>query len=216
MINIAFYVSGNAGRLREIIKHTSDEFYNTTKLIVCDNKKNDDLKHVLANTGITFFSFDYEQLHCNSKIRSKKLSDLLLLKFLDKEIDYCFCFGDHILKGDLLIEYKNKIINFHPSILPGFPGRKAIDQALNSNSILLGNTAHFIDEGIDTGPIIMQSILSKNYFKKNGYNSILNHQVTMYGKILDCLKKGLISIDNENNVLIQNADYSEVILFPNI
>jgi len=156
-MRISFYVSGSAGRLRKILKQAPKATLELIKIVVCDNLRNEDLHQLLSEHNIKMVSFDYKTLHSDKKKRSEVLSDTLNSLFKENEIDYCFCFGDHILKGQLLKDYKNKIINFHPSILPMFPGLNAIDQALDAGAKLLGNTAHFIDEGIDTGPIIMQN-----------------------------------------------------------
>jgi phosphoribosylglycinamide formyltransferase-1 len=80
-----------------------------------------------------------------------------------------------------LNNYKNRIVNFHPSILPSFPGLMAIDQALASGVQFLGNTAHIINKGIDTGPIIMQSVLKRQAYSK--YEDVLNLQIPMLEKI---------------------------------
>ena len=110
----------------------------------------------------------------------------------------------NILKGELINIYKNKIINFHPSILPLYPGNKAIDQAvLDNKSILLGNTAHFIDKGIDTGPIIMQSISPKSLFKEKNYDLIIDLQLPMLDFIYKKLLKNKIKIKN-NKVIIED------------
>ena len=84
--------------------------------------------------------------------------------------------------GKLLEAYRNKIINFHPSLLPSYPGLNAIDKAIEGNSLLLGNTAHFIDEKVDTGPIIMQSILPISLF--NHYEDVLSLQIPCYFRLL--------------------------------
>lgn len=55
--------------------------------------------------------------------------------------------------------YQNKIINIHPSLLPAFPGVRAQKQALEYGAKVSGCTVHFIDEGTDTGPIILQESL---------------------------------------------------------
>lgn len=62
---------------------------------------------------------------------------------------------DHFVK-----EYRNRIINIHPALLPSFPGVQAQRQALEYGVKITGCTAHFIDEGTDTGPIILQSAVS--------------------------------------------------------
>ena len=53
-------------------------------------------------------------------------------------------------------EFKNKIINIHPALLPAFPGTHAQRQALEYGVKISGCTTHFIDEGTDSGPIILQ------------------------------------------------------------
>lgn len=134
--------------------------------------------------------------------KKEDLSEKLLTVLELKNIDYVFCFGKRILKGDLLRKYKNKIINFHPSLLPAFPGVNSIDKALNSSVQILGNTAHFIDEGIDTGPIIMQSVISRAYFKC--YEDVLSLQLKMLKKIWSLLEKDKIRV-TKNKVTIDEV-----------
>ncbi len=61
-----------------------------------------------------------------------------------------------ILTPYFVREYKNRIINIHPALLPSFPGVHAQKQAFDYGVKITGCTTHFIDEGTDTGPIIMQ------------------------------------------------------------
>ena len=61
-----------------------------------------------------------------------------------------------ILKGELLRVFAQKVVNIHPSLLPAFPGLEAWKQALDYGAKMTGVTVHFVDQGIDTGPIIAQ------------------------------------------------------------
>ncbi|MFC1670388.1 phosphoribosylglycinamide formyltransferase [Spirochaetota bacterium] len=61
-----------------------------------------------------------------------------------------------IISPYLIKIFKNRIINIHPSLLPSFPGKNAQQKALDYGVKVTGCTSHFIDEGIDSGPIIMQ------------------------------------------------------------
>lgn len=61
-----------------------------------------------------------------------------------------------IIKQRLLHAYPRRIINIHPSLLPAFPGLDAWKQALNAGAKVTGCTVHYVDEGMDTGPIILQ------------------------------------------------------------
>jgi len=61
-----------------------------------------------------------------------------------------------ILSPEFIKKFKNRILNIHPSILPAFPGLDAQRQAIESGESHSGCTVHFVDEGVDTGPIIVQ------------------------------------------------------------
>ena len=141
------------------------------------------------------------------------ISDRILFALKQFNADYLFCFGDKLFKGQLLKEYKNRMVNFHPSVLPAFPGLKAIDKALENNSFLLGNTAHFIDEGIDSGPVIMQSILSAVNFRD--YFDVLDMQIPMLLQIVQWLNSNRISVV-ENKVNIKDATYEVTSYIPNL
>jgi phosphoribosylglycinamide formyltransferase-1 len=61
-----------------------------------------------------------------------------------------------VLKGGLLRAFAQRVVNIHPALLPSFPGLEAWKQALEYGVKFTGATVHFVDEGIDTGPIIAQ------------------------------------------------------------
>jgi phosphoribosylglycinamide formyltransferase-1 len=61
-----------------------------------------------------------------------------------------------ILRGEFLRTFANRVVNIHPALLPAFPGLEAWKQALNYGVKVTGVTVHFVDQGIDTGPIIAQ------------------------------------------------------------
>lgn len=61
-----------------------------------------------------------------------------------------------LLSAGLVARFENRIVNVHPALLPSFPGLDAIGQALDAGVKITGVTVHFVDEGIDSGPIILQ------------------------------------------------------------
>jgi len=66
----------------------------------------------------------------------------------------------HLLTDPFLARFPNRIVNVHPSLLPAFPGRHAIDDALASGVETTGVTVHYVDGGIDTGPVIAQEAVA--------------------------------------------------------
>jgi phosphoribosylglycinamide formyltransferase-1 len=61
-----------------------------------------------------------------------------------------------LLSPDFVARFHNRVINVHPALLPAFPGIDAVQQAIDHGSKITGVTVHFVDEGMDSGPIIMQ------------------------------------------------------------
>lgn len=214
-MNLGFYVSGKATRLNKILDLKNEEMIKSIKFVFSDDENTDYLKEKLLKMEIPYVLFDYNDIITDEKDKNLILSNKLLQILDYYDTDYCFSFGNHILRGILLEKYKNKIINFHPSILPAFPGRKAIDKAIEARVNIIGNTAHFIDKGIDTGPIILQSVQPINVFYEKGYNGILDVQVDMCKKIYQLIKNNrIIVIDNE--VYIKDANYTDYKIIPNI
>ena len=83
------------------------------------------------------------------KVIAEKLQDL--------EVEWIFLAGYMRLIGEtLLSQYEGRIVNIHPSLLPDFPGKDAIGQAYRAGVSKTGVTIHYVDEGMDTGPIIAQ------------------------------------------------------------
>ena len=65
-----------------------------------------------------------------------------------------------LLSAAFVQRFRNRVINIHPALLPAFPGLDAIGQALEAGVETTGVTVHFVDEGVDTGPAILQRELA--------------------------------------------------------
>ena len=61
-----------------------------------------------------------------------------------------------LLSPEFVSRFRNRVINVHPALLPSFPGIDALQQAIDHGSKITGVTVHFVDEGVDSGPIILQ------------------------------------------------------------
>jgi phosphoribosylglycinamide formyltransferase-1 len=61
-----------------------------------------------------------------------------------------------LLSGSFVGRFRNRIVNVHPALLPAFPGLDAIGQALEAGVETTGVSVHFVDEGVDTGPVLLQ------------------------------------------------------------
>ena len=101
-----------------------------------------------------------------------------------------------IISPYFIKKYKNKILNIHPALLPAFPALDAQKQAIEFGSKFSGCTVHFVDEGVDTGPIIIQEIvkINNNDTEKSLSKKILVKEHEIYPKAVELFAKKKISI----------------------
>ena len=101
-----------------------------------------------------------------------------------------------IISPYFIKEYKNKILNIHPALLPAFPGLDAQKQAIEFGSKFSGCTVHFVDEGVDTGPIIIQEVVkvNNNDTEKSLSKKILVKEHEIYPKAVELFARKKISI----------------------
>jgi len=153
------------------------------KIVIYDGMKESAINELKECFSERLILFDQNTLSVEEKRRIHGTTSAFIhKKLVSNDVDFLLCFGDKILKKPLIDAYPNRLINFHPSLLPSYKGLYAIDQALKSNAVFLGNTAHYIDEGIDTGRIIVQTAMLKEDF--NEYEDVLELQFPMIKMVL--------------------------------
>jgi phosphoribosylglycinamide formyltransferase 1 len=89
---------------------------------------------------------------------TREQRDLAMASWLERQgARLVVCAGYmHLLTGGFLDRFPGRVINVHPSLLPEFPGTRAIADALEAGVAETGVTVHLVDEGVDTGPVIAQ------------------------------------------------------------
>jgi phosphoribosylglycinamide formyltransferase-1 len=101
-----------------------------------------------------------------------------------------------IISPEFITKYRNRIINIHPAILPSFPGLHAQKQALDYGVKFSGCTVHFVDSGVDTGPIILQEIVpvKDGDTEETLSKRILSKEHKAYAKAVRLVAEGKIRI----------------------
>lgn len=152
MKKIAVFASGNGSNFQALVEaEKMGKLDAKISLLICDQPEANVLKRASAER-IPF-------LCVSPKCYSSKISyEQALLEQLNREsIDFILLAGYMRLIGPPLLQaYPRRIINIHPSLLPAFPGKDAVDQAVKAGVKVTGLTIHYVDEGLDTGPIIAQ------------------------------------------------------------
>ena len=210
MKKFAFYVSNKGTRLKKFLqKYNNCNLIKQIEFVLIDNCNNDELRNMCNDLGIFYYEINLKEY----QNKNKYISDLFL-EYLNKHfVDNAFIFADRILVGDLLLKYKNKLINFHPAILPSHKGLYAIDQALESNTFLLGNSAHLVTEELDAGQVIMQNIFPAINFKN--YDDVLDNQLIMILQLMYWIQQDRLIIES-NNSYIKDGNYKVEEFIPNI
>jgi phosphoribosylglycinamide formyltransferase-1 len=109
----------------------------------------------------------------------------------------CLAGFNRILSPEFVCTYRMRIMNIHPALLPSFQGLHAQKQALEYGVKVSGCTVHFVDEGVDTGPIIMQRTVPvlDSDTEELLADRILKVEHELYPEALDLFSKGNIMIE---------------------
>jgi phosphoribosylglycinamide formyltransferase-1 len=101
-----------------------------------------------------------------------------------------------VLKGDFLRAFEGRIINIHPSLLPAFPGLEAWKQALDHGVKVTGCTVHYVDAGVDSGPIISQQTVPvlDDDTAETLHERIQAAEHELYPKCVGALARGAIQV----------------------
>jgi phosphoribosylglycinamide formyltransferase-1 len=153
LLKLGILISGNGSNLQSIINHIEKGSLKATIKIVISN--NPDAYGITRakKHGIPVVVLK------NGDFKNKEDFDLELIRILkNNSVDLVILAGFmRILTSTFLKAFPQKIMNIHPALLPSFPGIHGQKQALEYGVKLSGCTVHFVDEGVDTGPIIIQS-----------------------------------------------------------
>ncbi len=103
-----------------------------------------------------------------------------------------------LLSGAFVERFRNRIVNVHPALLPAFPGLDAIGQALAAGADVTGVSVHFVDEGVDTGPVIAQREVAVPEDRDRGALELAIHTIEhqLYPEAIRMIAAGKVRIDS--------------------
>ncbi|MFD1708229.1 phosphoribosylglycinamide formyltransferase [Siminovitchia sediminis] len=155
MKKIAIFASGNGSNFQAIHDAVqAGTLRAEIKLLVCD-KPGAFVTERAKKAGVPVLEFSPKLYTSKAEFETMIHEELQ-----KKDVDYIVLAGYMRLIGSVLLDYyPERIINIHPSLLPAFPGMDAIGQAVDAGVKVTGVTIHFVNEGMDTGPIIAQKAI---------------------------------------------------------
>jgi phosphoribosylglycinamide formyltransferase 1 len=115
-----------------------------------------------------------------------------------------------LLSPEFVGRFRNRVINVHPALLPSFPGIDAVQQAIHHGSKVTGVTVHFVDEGVDSGPIIMQRPVTIPSSRDWDETEELIHATehTLLPEAIRLIAAGRVSFDQSNPRVVRISDGS--------
>ena len=209
MLKLAVLVSGGGTNLQSIIDSIADgRITNAEIKVVISNNKNAYALERAAKAGIPA-----KALSPKNFPDREAFNDALLQALIDSEADLVVLAGCLVVIPPKIVEhFKNRIINIHPSLIPsfcgtGYYGLKVHEGVLNRGVKVTGATCHFVDEGTDTGPIILQKAVEV----KNGDTPKILQQRVMeeaewiiMPKAIDLIANGKVKVVDGKAIVEEN------------
>ena len=109
-----------------------------------------------------------------------------------------------LLSPEFVRRFRNRIVNVHPALLPSFPGLDAVGQALAHGVSVTGVTVHLVDEGVDSGPILLQRAIEVPYTRDRAQLEKEIHRVEheLLPEAIRLIAAGAVGMDPENPRLV--------------
>ena len=202
MFKIAVLVSGNGTNLQAIIDHYLNNPDIKISLVISNKKDAYALKRAgLANIPTMVISkkdFPNQSDEILKQVKANNIDLIVLAGYLS------------ILSGSIINEYKNKIINIHPSLIPAFCGpgmygHHVHEAVIKSGVRYSGCTVHFVNGGVDSGPIILQRAVDVFYTDTPDSIAakILVYEHKLLVKAIDLIANNKVIVHNDNRVEIK-------------
>ena len=144
------FISGKGSNLKNLISHSRDNnFPIKISLILCDNRNANGIKYAKKYNIPYFF--------INTKI--KNYENKILINLKNYKINFiCLAGYMKIISNKIIKNFKKKIINIHPSILPKYKGLNTYARMLKNKEVKAGCTVHYVNEKLDNGKIIIKKM----------------------------------------------------------
>ena len=204
MKNLGILISGRGSNMESILKAIAKKKIPITPSIVISNKPDAKGLKIAEKLGVktevveskgfkgTRWDYDQEIIRVLKKHGVSQKNGLV-----------CLAGFMRIISPEFVKKYKNRIINIHPALLPSFPGLDSQRQALEYGSKYSGCTVHFVDAGMDTGPIIIQAVvkIKEDDTEESLSKRILKEEHKIYPKAVSLFAQDKIKIQGRKTII---------------
>ena len=199
MIKLGVLCSGRGTDLQSIIDAIEEGKLNAQIAVVITDKPNVMALERAEKAGIKNLCVNRKLFDSQSDFESALISELKVA-----EVELVILAGFmRILSPAFVHEFKDRIMNIHPSLLPSFPGAHAHRDVLAYGVKVSGCTVHFVDEGTDSGPIILQAAVEvkEDDTEESLAARVLEQEHIIYPKAIQLYIEGRLKIDGRKVII---------------
>ena len=212
-IKLAVLVSGRGSNLQAIIDNIEKGALSAEIAVVISDQEDAYALERARKHKIPAVHIDAK------KHKTRDAYDAALVGELKKRTVDLVCLAGfmRIITPVLIKAFPNRILNIHPSLLPAFPGLHVQKKALNHGVKFSGCTVHFVDEGVDTGPIIIQAVVPvlDNDTENSLSERILKQEHKIYSRAIQLFAEGRLTIEGRHVFTISGkTDTEEFLINP--
>lgn len=160
MLSLGILISGRGSNMESILKAIKKQKIPINPAVVISNNPDAVGLKIAQRMGVKTEVVESKGFAGSRWDYDKKIIQVLSRHGVtEKNGLVCLAGFMRIISPEFIRKYKNRMLNIHPAILPSFPGLHAQRQAVEYGAKYSGCTVHFVDEGVDTGPIILQAVV---------------------------------------------------------
>jgi len=190
--------------MESILKSIKKKKIPVNPAVVISNKPNARGLKIAKTLGITVEVIESKGFKGSREQYDKKvIASLIKHGVTPRNGLVCLAGFMRIISPKFVKKYKNRMINIHPALLPAFPGLDSQKQALNQGVKFSGCTVHFVDTGMDTGPIIIQAVVKvkENDTKESLSKRILKEEHRIYPEAVNLFARKKIRVSKRKTII---------------
>lgn len=204
MLNLGILISGRGSNMEYILKAIKKKKIPIKAAVVISNKPDAAGLKIAQKLGVPTEVVQSKGFEGSRADYDKKIISVLTkYGVTQKNGLVCLAGFMRIISPEFVKKYKNKILNIHPALLPAFPGLDSQKQALDYGVKFTGCTVHFVDSGMDTGPIIIQAVVpvKEGDTDKELSKRILKEEHRIYPEAVNLIAKGKVKVSGRKTVI---------------
>jgi phosphoribosylglycinamide formyltransferase-1 len=212
MLKLGVLASGRGSNLQAIVDEIEVGRLNATiKIIIVDNPdayaieraKKHGIEYLVMSPK-EYSSKDDYFVKIAEELKKRDVGLVILAGFM------------RIVRKPLIDTFPNRVMNIHPALLPAFPGLHGQRQAIEYGAKISGCTVHFVDEGMDTGPIIIQAAVpvSQDDTEETLSERILKLEHKIYPEAIRLFSEGMIEVEGRSVRIKGRVSYDDSIINP--